>query len=187
MNNPRLAGRYAKSLVDLAVEQNQLEAVYADVKWLQAVFKSNADFAAVLRSPIIKPGKKEKIIESVVSGKLGQLTLAFIRLLVRKGRELNLPEIVQAFIEQYNKIKGIHQVKITTAVAISDTLKDSIVAKVKSTTELTNIELETAVKEELIGGFVLELEGNIVDASVLRDLKDIKKQFMDNQYIQRLR
>lgn len=54
MNNPRLAGRYAKSIVDLSIEQNQLEAVYADMKFIKTICKSNPDFVAVLRSPIIK-------------------------------------------------------------------------------------------------------------------------------------
>jgi F-type H+-transporting ATPase subunit delta len=187
MNNPRLAGRYAKSLIDLAVEQDQLDEVYADVKWLQRVFKSNPDFEAVLRSPIIKPEKKEKIIEAVTESRVGTLTSAFIRLLVRKGRELNLSEIVNAFIEQFNKIRNIHRVKITTAVPVSDELKNSIVNKVKSSSAMQSIELETVVNDELIGGFVLEVGGNIIDASILRDLKDIKKQFMDNQYIHKLR
>ena len=48
-------------------------------------------------------------------------------------------------------------------------------------------EIETAVKDELIGGFIVETGGQLVDASILRDLKDIKKQFMDNQYIHNLR
>ena len=187
MTNPRLAGRYAKSLIDLATELNQVDIIYADMKFLQRICKSNPDFAALLRSPIIKPGTKEKIIESITTERVNITTSSFIRLLVRKGRETNLPEIANAFIEQFNVIRNIHQLKITTAVPISDALKNEIVAKVKATTPLQNIEIETNVKEELIGGFVLEMEGTLVDASILRDLKDIKKQFMDNQFIHKLR
>ena len=187
MTNPRLAGRYAKSLIDLATELNQVDTIYADMKFLQRICKSNPDFAALLRSPIIKPGTKEKIIEAITTERVNITTSSFIRLLVRKGRETNLPEIANAFIEQFNVIRNIHQLKITTAVPISDELKNEIVAKVKATTPLQNIEIETSIKEELIGGFVLEMEGTLVDASILRDLKDIKKQFMDNQFIHKLR
>ena len=67
MTNPRLAGRYAKSLIDLATELNQVDVIYADMKFLQRICKSNPDFAALLRSPIIKPGTKEKIIESITT------------------------------------------------------------------------------------------------------------------------
>jgi F-type H+-transporting ATPase subunit delta len=187
MNNPRLAGRYAKSLIDLATELNQVDIIYADMKFIQSICKSNPDFVSVLRSPVIKPGTKEKIIESVTTGSINLTTASFVRLLVRKGREINLPEIADALVEQFNQLRNIHQLKITTAVPISETLKAEIVNKVKVSASLQNIEVETAVNEELIGGFVLEMEGKLIDASILRDLKDIKKQFMDNEYIHKLR
>ncbi len=187
MNNPRLAGRYAKSLIDLAKELNQVDVVCTDMKFVQSICKSNPDFVSVLRSPIIKPGTKEKIIESITTGRVNITTSSFIRLLVRKGRETNLPEIANAYIEQFNTLRNIHQLKITTAVPISDELKNDIVGSVKASTSFQNIEVETAIKEELIGGYVLEMEGALIDASILKDLKDIKKQFMDNQYIHKLR
>lgn len=186
MNNPRLAGRYAKSLLDLAAEQNQVDAVYADMKWLHSIHKSNSDFVALLRSPIIKPGTKGKIIESVTTGRVSKLTDAFITLLVRKGRETNLPEIVSAFIDQYNILKNINKVKITTAAPLADTLKDAILANVKGAVT-GSLEVETTVDEDLIGGFLLETNGQLVDASILRDLKDVKKQFLNNDYIHKIR
>jgi F-type H+-transporting ATPase subunit delta len=128
-----------------------------------------------------------KIIESITTGRVTNLTAAFITLLVKKGRENNLPEISGAFITQYNVINNIHKVKITTAVPMSAELQNAIVAKVKSSTTMQNIELETAVKDELIGGFVLEMNNTLVDASILRDLKDVKKQFMNNDYLHKLR
>lgn len=187
MNNPRLAGRYAKSLLDLAIEQNQLDPVFADMKFLQSIFKSNPDFTAVLTSPVINPDKKEKIIESITNERVSSLTGLFIKLLIRKARENKLPQIVHAFIEQYNKLKDIHQVKLTTAVPMSQELQDTIISKIRSNTPVQNIELETAVEDELIGGFKLELGNILVDATVLRDLNDVKKQFKSNEYIQRLR
>ncbi len=187
MPNPRLAGRYAKSLIDLATEQNQLEVVYKDMQYLQAVCKSSAEFVNVMRSPVINPDKKQKILAALAEGRLSNLTALFNRLLVSKTREEYLPEIVTAFIGQYNALKGIHTVKLTTAEAVSEELKQSIVNKIKSETPLQNIELETEVKDELIGGFVLEFNNNLVDASIARDLRDIKKQFRENIYVQQIR
>jgi len=186
MNNPRLAGRYAKSLLDLALEQNQVDAVHADMKWLQEINKSNRDFVALLRSPIIKPDTKGKIIDSVTTGRVSKLTEAFITLLVKKGRENNLPEIVTAYIEQYNTLKNINKVKITTAAPLADNLKEAILANVKGAVK-GSLDVETAVDEDLIGGFLLETNGQLVDASILRDLKDVKKQFLNNDYIHRIR
>ena len=70
------------------------------------------------------------------------LTAAFIKLLINKSRESDMPEIINAFIEQYNAIKGIHKVKLTTATAISDDLKNAIVSKVKNEAKLEHVELE---------------------------------------------
>ena len=187
MNNPRLAGRYAKSLIDLAIELNQVDAVCADMKLIQGICKGNPDFVSVLRSPVIKPDTKEKIIESITTGNVSITTSSFIRLLVRKGRETNLPEIANAYIEQFNASRGIHQLKITTAAPISEELKNEIIGNVKKSTSFEHIEVEMATKEELIGGYMLEMEGSLIDASILKDLKDIKKQFMDNEYIHKLR
>lgn len=187
MNNPRLAGRYAKSLLDLAIEQNQLDAVHADVKLLKAIIKGNPDFVSVLKSPVINADKKEQIINSIINNRVSSLSSLFIQLLVRKTRERNLPEIISAFLDQYNTLKDIHHVKITSAIPLSEEATQVILGKVRSNTPIQNIELETAVEDELIGGFKLEVGGVLVDASILRDLDDVKKQFRNNEYIQQLR
>ncbi|MBS1627583.1 MAG: ATP synthase F1 subunit delta [Bacteroidetes bacterium] len=183
MPNPRLANRYAKSLIDLAVEQKQLEQVFADMQYIKAVCKASKDFSLLLNSPIIKGDKKEKIIEAITKGKVTSLTNAFNTLLVKKGRESVLPEIAQAFIDQYNAMNGISNVKLTTAIAISNDIKKAITDKITKEAGLTKIELETKVDESLIGGFVLEFNNNLLDASVARDLRDIKKQFGKNVYV----
>lgn len=104
-----------------------------------------------------------------------------------KSRESNLPEIISAFINQYNIAKGIHKVKLTTAVEISEEIKDDFINKIKASEGIKTIELETLVDEDLVGGFVLEMEGYLADASIRRDLNDVQKQFMNNDYIQKLR
>ena len=187
MNNPRLAGRYAKSLLDLAVEQNQLDTVYADIKFLGAVCKSNPDFVVILKSPVIKNDKKDKIIQSITKDRVSKVTSLFIQLLVQKNRENVLPEIVESFLEQYNKLKDIHRVKISTAVPLSADAEKAILDKVRSNTHIKNIELETVVQEELVGGFKLEVGGVLIDATILKELHHLKKQFKNNEYIHQLR
>lgn len=180
MSNPRLADRYAKSLVDLSIEKNQLDAVRADMLYIQAVCKASRDFLNMLKSPIIKADQKEKIVSAVINGKVSELTTMFSNLLVKKGRESDLPEIANAFIQQYNKLKGIHQVKLITAAPVSDELKKSIEASVQKANNFATVELEALVDEKLIGGFVLEFDNKQVDASIASDLRAIRKQFMEN-------
>lgn len=182
MPNPRLANRYAQSLIDLSTERGELESVYADMKYVQAVCKASKEFVNLLNSPIINDHQKNSIITAITNGKISELTTLFISLLVKKKRESDLPEIAYAFVDQYNVIKNIQIVKLTTAVAISDELKLSIESKVKTEIGMSSVELEAAVDDKLIGGFVLEFNNNLIDASILRDLKDIKKQFAVNLF-----
>jgi len=183
MSNLRLAHRYAKSIFDLAVETNQLEVVYADMNYLKAVCKASAEFRNLLASPIIKADKKVAIIAAIIIGKVCELTQGFTKLLATKGREGDLVEITNAFIKQYNELKQIHTVKLTTAIEISPELKNSIQTKANAVTPTGTIDLETKVDANLIGGFVLEFDNKLVDASVLRGLKDLKKQFLKNYYL----
>jgi F-type H+-transporting ATPase subunit delta len=187
MPNPRLAARYAKSLIDLSIERGELEAVYADMQWLEAVCKSSREFVNVLRSPVITSDKKEKIVEAVTSGKVSELTAAFKRLLINKGRESYLPEIITAFISQYKQHKNIYIVKLTTATPVSEEMKKEIVNQVKKTSDMQNIELETSVNSNLIGGFILQAGDKLVDASIAYDLKAIAKQFDNNDFVYKIR
>lgn len=187
MSNVKIATRYAKSLLDLSIERNEVDTVFTDMEWLQSVCKSNRDFVNLLRSPIIKSDTKGKIVEAVTKGRVGKLTDAFIRLLIRKGRESALPEITQAFIVQFKVYKNIYPVKLTTATALSEELKNEIISHIKSTTEMQNIELETVVKDEIIGGFILQAGDKLVDASIAYDLKVIAKQFENNDFIYKIR
>ena len=187
MINTRLAARYAKSLLDLSIERNELEQVFASMQWLQAVCKSNRDFATLLRSPVVKADAKQKIIVAVFQKNVDKLTTTFCSLLIQKAREGALPEIANAFIQQYKELKGINTIKLTTATAISDKLKTAIVEHITTTTAMKNIELETVVKEDIIGGFVLQTGDKLVDASIAYDLKAIAKQFENNDFIYNIR
>lgn len=187
MPNPRLATRYAKALIDLAVEKGELETVFADMKWLQAVCKSNRDFVNVLRSPIIKAEVKKKIVAAVTTGQIGELTAAFNKLIITKGRESNLPEISKAFIEAYKEKKNIHTIVLTTATPVSTNTKEAIVEQIKMSAGYENIELEEKVNPDLIGGFVLEIGDKLVDASISYDLRTIAKQFESNDFIYKIR
>ena len=187
MLNPRLAGRYAKSLIDLSLERNELEATYNDMLFLQSICQSSKEFVSLLKSPVIPSDKKNKILDAITGGKVSTITSSFNKLLIQKNREAFLPEIITAFIQQYKDYKNIHIVTLTTATEISDDLKNKIVEKVKTTTAMQNVELKTEVKEDIIGGFILEVGDQLVDASIAFDLNNIKKQFQNNDFIYKVR
>lgn len=187
MPNPRLASRYAKSLIDLAKETHKLEEVFHDLNYLNVLCKGSRELTNFIKSPVINADKKEKIFRILFEGKIGLLTAEFCKLLVKKGREIYLPEIAAEGIRQYRLIKNIRQVNITTAAPVKEELKEELIAKIKSEIPDKQIELSMKVNEKLIGGFVLETDNNLFDASILRDINDIKKQFLENVYIRNIR
>jgi F-type H+-transporting ATPase subunit delta len=183
MQNPRVASRYAKSLLDLAIEKGQLEQVYGDMTYLQRLTKESREFLTLLRSPVVKAEAKNRALTAVTNGKVSNLTTAFINLMVNKAREGALPEISSSFVSQYKAYKGIRIVKLTTAIPLSDAVKSAIIAQVKTTENIENLELQEVVDPSIIGGFVLQTGDKLIDASVSYDLKNISRQFDNNDFI----
>ncbi len=81
MQNPRLAERYAKSLIDLSMELKELDAVHDDVALLQSICNKSREFVLMLHSPIINADKKYKILIAVTGDKISKITQTFIKLL----------------------------------------------------------------------------------------------------------
>jgi F-type H+-transporting ATPase subunit delta len=81
----------------------------------------------------------------------------------------------------------LHIAKLTTATPVSKELIDSFVSKIKASTSYDNVKLETVVDDKIIGGFVLQMEGKLIDKSILRNLQDVYKQFSNNDYLHKLR
>jgi F-type H+-transporting ATPase subunit delta len=185
MGNIKLAGRYAKSLIDLAKEKNQLDVVFNDAMCFNEVAK-NLEFVALMRSPVVKAEKKIDIFKAIFEGKISELTFSFFKIVIQKGREIFLKEIMIELENQYNEIKGIKNVKFTSAVAVDAATIEKVKGIIQQTTSLTNINLKTSVNEKLVGGFVLEYDDKLFDASIAKDLKDITKQFIENDFIKKI-
>ncbi len=183
MHNPRLAKRYAKSLIDIAQEQNALDAILADMQLIHKVCKASKDFSLMLRSPLIKGDKKSNIIKSVFDeSKFHPITLAYINLLTSKGREVFMEEIAEAYINQYNDLKSINTIKLTTATALDESVLKIISDKLSNNLK-GQINIETQINPDILGGFILDIKDKSFDASIRRDLNDIKKQFEQNLFV----
>ncbi len=184
MQNPRLAARYAKSVLDLAVERNSLDAVLSDMRVLNGICAESREFEVMLRSPVINGDKKLSVINEVMKRfNINEITQAFINLLVAKGRELNLPEIATAFVEQYNALKNIRTVTLTTATPMTDAIKKTLESKIAAYMPKDTVDLKTLTDSSLIGGFVLEVEDKLYDASVKKHLSDVKAEIVDLSYV----
>src|SRR5262245_11489212 len=132
MRGLKVASRYAKSIIDLAVEQKSLELVFADMKLIDDCCKSSRELLAVLQNPIIKADKKEAILKNLFAGKVSEITLAFINIITSKRREMYLPEIASSFISQYKKIKEIKTAEIITAAPLDEKLRSDVLQIIKN-------------------------------------------------------
>ncbi|MEM6321849.1 MAG: ATP synthase F1 subunit delta [Bacteroidota bacterium] len=183
MSVTRIASRYAKSLLDLAQEQNKLDRVLEDVETFQQATEQR-DFFLLLKSPIVNPDKKGTILKEIFSEKFDELTMAFVNIVLRKGREGYLPDIAKEFITQYRSLKHISTVKVTTATALSEASLAAIKQQLQGSDKTeANIEIVTEVNPNLIGGFVIEFDDKLYDASVAHKLSQLKKEFSGNQYV----
>jgi F-type H+-transporting ATPase subunit delta len=187
MPSPRLAARYAKSLLDLAVERKQLDEVYQDMVFMHRLCADSREFVVLLKSPVITEDKKEKIFLALTRGRISGLTAMFNQLLIRKNREFYLDEIVDAFIQQYKDYNHIQIVKLTTAVEVSDQIKAELVNQIKTVPGIQDVELQCQVDEKIVGGFVLDFGDRRIDASIAYDLAKIRAQFDKNDYIYNIR
>ncbi len=186
MSVQRIATRYAKSLIDLAVEQGKLDSILGDVQAFGEAVK-NRDLFLMLKSPVVSGSKKTQVIEAIFGGHFDELTMAFLNILIKKGRESFLPEITRSFYAQYKKLKHISTVTLTTASEIGEDVVASIHEKLAgSSVTDENIEIITEVDPDLIGGFVIRFDDKIYDASVASKLEEMKKEFRDNLYISQI-
>ena len=187
MSITRIASRYAKSLLDLAVENKKLERVLEDVQLFNQSLE-NRDLFLVVKSPIIKAEKKLAIFTQIFKGKVDDLTLSFIEIVTAKGRESILPEITDQFIEQYRELKNITLASFTTSQKVPDSIIDSLVSELKNSSWVRKgeVEVQEKVDEDIIGGFIIEIEDKQYDASVKAKLAELKKEILDNTYIKSL-
>jgi len=176
-----VASRYAKSLLQLAIEKGQLEKVYADMLFVQEVCAKHKDFINFLNSPIINTDKKLSVLKEIFTGHLSEMTLDFFVILANKRREMYMADIAKSFIAQYKEHKNILTAVITSAVGIDKTVKAKVLELVKQTTK-GEVELVEKVDKDLIGGFVLRIGDKQVDASVSRKLNDLRKTFTENPF-----
>lgn len=182
MSSYRIASRYAKSLIDLAMEQGKFDRVLEDMTMFSNATQ-NHDLILLLKSPIVKPDKKEKVLDALFKDRIDPLTHSFLQIMLRKGRESQLAEIAQEFINQYRVIKGISIVNIVSAEALSgDTIEQIRKKLVDSKLTHANIQFNTSVDKSLIAGFVISFEDKLYDASVKHQLDELRKEFSNKEY-----
>lgn len=183
MSAIKIASRYAKALIEFAEQSGKLDKILDDMKSFAEMAK-NRDLFLLMKSPIVNADKKKAVFNALFTGKLDEITTNFFEIVLRKGRESHLPQIANEFISQYKAMKGITDVTLTTAVSLPQSELDRIKeALLKSEVTDTEVDIETKVDPEILGGFVLQIGDLLYDASAAHKLKQIRKNFSENKYV----
>lgn len=178
----KAAPRYAKSLLDLGIEQKTLEELFSDMQLIHLVCKQNPELTLLLKSPIVRADKKESILKEVFFNFLSLTSTTFIKLILKKKREALLDAIASAFIHLYKVHHNIKIAKVTTAIALNDAQRKKIISLLESS-EKAIIELNEIVNPEIIGGMILRVDDRQIDESIRRKLSNLEMEFDDNPYV----
>lgn len=183
MAGSRVSSRYVKALLDLAVEQGKLDEVHRDMLLFASVCNENRNFVLMLGNPVIKHDKKREILERLFAGKVSTLTMAIFDIITRKNREPLLPEIARSFHRGYNHYKGIGTASVITATEIDEELRKQFSGMAGKISGDQQVELTAKVDPDLIGGFVLNVGDQQIDASLRKKLNTLKVKLSHNPYI----
>jgi len=176
MAETKVARRYAKSLLSLGAEQGVTDALYNDIQLLLSTIKASKPLAAMLKNPIIHSFKKDAVLKSLFGDHMNKLTLAFMDIITRKGREFYLEDIAISFQSLYNESKGIRSAKVISAVHLNDELRKRLKEIVIKETGGT-VQMNEVIDPNIIGGFILRWDDKQIDSSVIKMLSDIRKEF----------
>lgn len=176
MTEGRIAIRYAKALLELAVEQGVTDLVDADMRTLSKAIEDEKGLREMLGSPVIPSDRKKEVLEGISLG-TNSLTRDIIGLLVENKRIHLLQDVALKYRVLYRKLKEEDVAYVTSAVPLTDDLREKVLKKVTDITG-NQIVLKNTVDESIIGGFILRVGDIQYNASIANKLENIKREFI---------
>jgi len=172
----KAAKRYANALIDIGTESNKLDEIKEDMILLDQSIEESRDLKLFLKSPLIKKAIKSSALKEIFDGKVQQVTMNLIELLVEKNREKLLHDITASYVSLYKKHHGIIDVEVQTAFELSDQEVKKLKNILESYTGKT-VQMDMSIHKELIGGLTVRIDDTIFDGSVKHKLSQLEKSF----------
>ncbi len=180
MNRSKITVRYAKALYLVGEEQKNLPLLYEDVGNLYNTLSQVKEFTLFVNNPQITYAQKIKITSEIFKDKIKEPTLNFLLFIIRKKRELYILDILRTFLEYYKSQQKIKSAILTTAIEINEGLKMQIINVIKKQYDY-EVEMSHEVNKELIGGFTLQINDQLYDASVSTNLNQIRQNLLSKK------
>lgn len=177
------AGRYATALYNAARKTDSLDAVIADVTRLQKLQKQSPPLAEFLRNPTLPRSVKSKMLEDVVRGSDFNPTLShFIMVMADNGRTPDMPKALQSFQDIISSLKGEVVCKVTTTEPLTEwelaLVKKRVKRRFFADKPDTDVTMETAIDEDLIGGLTIQVGDRFMDLSTRTELRKLQEAIL---------
>ncbi len=173
MSESTVAIRYAKSLIDLAKEKNLVEEVYQDMLFFKQTADENRGLLLALKSPVVRHEKKMGLLKAIFESRVNPVSFSIFTIITKKNREGIMYAIADEFVKLYDDQKGIVKALVTSATELTDDLRSQFVKIVNDATGRI-VKLTEKIDETLIGGYVLRVGDKQIDASIRKNLNDLK-------------
>lgn len=177
----KVSHRYAKALFELAKELNKIDDVTKDITIIQETILKYDELIRVFRNPIIPIHKKINILEQIFTDKISELSLKFIKLILKKRRIVCLKIIANEYFQFYYQFHNLQPATLEVAKEIEDSVQQIIKQLLENITN-KKILLNIKIKPELIGGFKLQWQDYVYDATIKFKLNLLQKHFQENIY-----
>nr|WP_228056076.1 ATP synthase F1 subunit delta [Microcoleus sp. LEGE 07076] len=162
---------YASALMSLAQSSNLSEKFGEDIRSLLDLLQNSEDLRQFLANPLVKSDAKKTVIKQIAGEEMNPLMYNFLNLLVDKGRILFLEGIGQQYLAKLRELNQTVLGEVTSAVPLSDAQLQSVREKVQAMTSARNVEIETKIDPDLIGGVVIKVGSQVIDASLRGQLR----------------
>jgi len=178
MSAYRVARRYAEAVIQLAEDQKQGEVLAGDLDMVQKAMKQSVELQSFLKSPVISKEKKRAAVSALFKAKVGALAFNFLNLLVEKGREDVLDDILVEYFKMRDEQLGITTLELRAAIDLSTDQQETIAKRFEKMTR-KKIRVVFSVDKQLKGGFVARVGDTVYDGSVSRQLQLLRNRFTE--------
>ena len=177
MNESLLAGRYAKALLAHAEEVGEAAVLYPIMKRLSGLLRPTTSLRGVLDNPTLADDVREGVVLALAGEEQPESLRRFVDLVFGHNRESLLGEMARAYVGLYRRHRGVTYARVVAAKELDDATRSRLVELLGGQYG-GEVELDEEVDEQLLGGFILRVDGKEMDGSVKGQLERIRNVFI---------